>query len=316
MRALQLFLGWSRHPVRRQRILLPTLEPLDGRWLPSAVHLIAPAIPTMVVAPGSPRLVRLEAKETTNPGHAQKARPHVTPGPVLPESPDRGSKPPPSAAGGSDDDNGASPGNGPDSDEPTSPFSELSNRPGGMVRKDEVEVELVASSNDPDPLPHAQAHRLHAPSSLLADKPTGRRKTRLNSGPLIDRSCEARAAIHPAPRATAAGNRESAVAAIDPASPDWYGVYRGSDLVKMESPTTAAIAGRSQPADRPELCPAVAGPGEAAPRTWGIVLTGLASALAQLGLERAASRLPGWRLRSRTHGTWPPYCRLRSPNGP
>ena len=183
----QSILEWSRRPARRQRTLLPALEPLDGHRLPSAVHLIAPAIPAMVVAADSLSLVRLAAKETTNPGHTQAARPQVTLSPVLPGSSDRDSKSP-SADGGSDDDNGASPSNGPESEESKSHDSELIDCPGGTVRKNEVEVELAVASSDPDPLPQAQANHLHAPSSLLADEPTGRRKGGLNWGPLIDRA--------------------------------------------------------------------------------------------------------------------------------
>ena len=258
MRSLQLFLEWSRRPVCRQRTLLPALESLDGRRLPSAVHLIAPAVPAMVVALDSLRLLRLDTKETAYPGHTQAARPHVSPGPILTGALDRGSRPP-STDGGSNDDDGALPGNDTDSDEPKSPFSEMINRPGGMVEKDEVDVELAASSK------------------LLTDEPKGRRRAGLNPEPLIDRAHESGATIRPPSRAAAAGNREPVGAVTDRASRDGYGVHRGSDLVEIERPRTATIAGRSQAADGPGPCPAAAGTGEVGPRTWGIVLAGLAS---------------------------------------
>jgi hypothetical protein len=248
--------------IRRQRALLPTLELLDGRRLPSAVQFIAPA----VVAPDSPRSARLEAEETADPGHPRATRPHVPTGPVLPLAPREGSKPP-SAEGSSDDDGGTSASN--DSDEPT-------DRPGGLAEKNGVEVELAASSNGSGPQPRPWAHHLHAPS-LLADKPTGRRKTGYNSGLLIGPAREATATIPPAPRGTATTeNREPAAATTHPASSDWYGVGRGSDLIDRERPTTAAIATRSQPADKPGPYLTVTGPDEVAPHAWATVLGWLA----------------------------------------
>ena len=237
----------------------------------------------MVVVPDSLRLVRIEAKETAYPGPAQAARPHVAPGPILTGALDPGSRPP-STDGDSNDDDGILTANGPDPDEPKSPFSELINRPGGMVEKEEVDVELAASSNDP--VPHARAHRLHAPSSLLADEPTGHHKAGLNPVPLIDQTCVAGVTIHPAPHAMAAGNREPAVEVTGRASRNRYGVNKGSDLVEVESPTPAVIAGRLQPADGPGPYPATAGPGEVAPRTWGIVLAGLAAPTAPARPDR------------------------------
>jgi hypothetical protein len=181
---------------------------------------------------------------------------------------------PPEAPGGSGDDNAASPSdNGPSLDEPKS--SEPIDRADALVEKDEVKVELAASSNDPNPLPYyARARHLQAPRSLLAVEPVGR-KAGSNSGPPIDRAREARAAIRPASRAVAAGSGVPA-AANEPATRNGCGADGDSNRVEMENTT---IAARSQPADGPQpYPPATAGPAEVPHSTWGIVLAGLTSA--------------------------------------
>jgi hypothetical protein len=240
MRASQPFLECSGHPVRRRRALRPTLEPLDGRWLPSPVHPIAPNFP---------RSARLEAREIANPRTVEAIRPRTAPRPVPPASTDPGPGPPGDAGGPKPD----------DAEQPTA--SGLIDNPARRAEAHDVAVALL--SEDPQ-LPRARAH--HAPRPLLPDEQPEEARGTAPDPPSPGGRPRAAGAVIPPP------HEDAVIAAADAAAPGLATVARPTVAIITKSRPRVGLA----PGDNPVIA---AGPAESTP-TWAIVLAGLAPALA------------------------------------